>query len=131
MNSVQVLISVTFVTLLGSCSACGLGRMDRSHAVVTQRGHASYYGGGLDGCKTASGERYHASAYTAAHRRLPFGTKVCVKNLRNGNEITVRINDRGPYVKGRVIDVSEAAARRLGMTRSGVVPVEVVVMNDR
>jgi len=105
--------------------------MDRDRSCVAQRGGASFYGGGLDGCKTASGERYHANAYTAAHRKLPFGTKVCVKNLKNGNEITVRINDRGPYVKGRVIDVSEAAAHRLGMTRSGVVPVEVVVLNDR
>jgi rare lipoprotein A len=95
-----------------------------------QKGHASFYSHSHDGCKTASGETYHAGALTAAHRKLPFGTKVRVKNLNNGREVTLRINDRGPFAKGRVIDVSEAAARKLGMVRAGVVPVEIVMVNE-
>ena len=115
------------------CAAVNRHPLDRSAVVVcsarAEKGHASYYSRHMNGCKTASGERYHAEAYTAAHRKLPFGTKVRVENLRNGQEVTLRINDRGPYVKGRVIDVSEAAARKLGMTGSGVAPVEIVVVD--
>lgn len=70
--------------------------------------------------RTANGERMNPSAYTAAHRSLPFGTRVTVKNMRNGRSVTVRINDRGPFVRGRIIDLSKAAARRIGMISSGV-----------
>ena len=89
-------------------------------------GVASYYADRLHGRRTASGERYDRNAYTAAHRRLPFGTHVQVINLDNGNAVDVRINDRGPFVKGRVIDLSYAAAKKLGMLRKGVVKVRVV-----
>jgi rare lipoprotein A len=77
------------------------------------------------GSRTASGERLHRGAMTAAHRSLPFGTMVRVTNHKNGRSATVRINDRGPFVRGRVIDVSPAAARALGF--SGVVPVSLNV----
>jgi rare lipoprotein A len=123
MNAVPCLICACSIALLDACSTWSPGK--------TEKGRASYYSHHLDGCKTASGETYHANAYTAAHRKLPFGTKVCVKNLKNGHQVTLRINDRGPYAKGRIIDVSEGAARKLGMTKSGVVPVEVLVMNGR
>jgi len=89
-------------------------------------GVASYYADRFHGRRTASGERYDRNAYTAAHRRLPFGTHVQVINLNNGNTVDVRINDRGPFVKGRVIDLSYAAAKKLGMLRKGVVKVRIV-----
>ena len=93
-----------------------------------ERGRASWYGGRFHGRRTASGERFDQHALTAAHRRLPFGTRVRVKNLRNGRTVVVRINDRGPYGAGRVIDLSRAAAAALGMIEAGVVPVAVEVL---
>lgn len=83
-------------------------------------GLASWYGGALRGHLTASGERFNPSALTAAHRTLPFGTCLHVENLANGRTVNVRVNDRGPYVSGRIVDVSEAAARRLDMLHEGV-----------
>lgn len=88
-------------------------------------GIASYYANRFHGRRTASGERYDRNAYTAAHRRLPFGTHVRVINLENGHSVDVRINDRGPFVKGRVIDVSYVAAQKLGMLRKGLINVRV------
>ena len=85
-----------------------------------QCGRASWY---ALHSKTASGERMNPSAMTAAHRTLPFGTKVKVTNKRNGKTVVVRINDRGPFIKGRVLDVSKAAARSLGFVSSGHTPV--------
>ncbi len=76
---------------------------------------------------TASGERANPNAMTAAHRTLPFGTRVVVENLSNRKRVTLRINDRGPFIRGRVIDVSKAAARKLGMIRSGTARVKVTV----
>lgn len=84
-----------------------------------QRGHASWYGPGFNGRRTASGERYDMNAFTAAHRTLPFGTLVRVRSLVNGREVEVRITDRGPYSRGRIIDVSRAAAEDLGMLGLG------------
>ena len=83
---------------------------------ASQHGMASYYGGedGLCGSKTANGERHNCSAMTAAHKSLPFGTRVGVTNKRNGRSVTVRINDRGPFIRGRIIDLSPAAARAIG-----------------
>jgi rare lipoprotein A len=83
-------------------------------------GHASWY---ALGSKTASGERMNPSMLTAAHRTLPFGTKVMVTNKRNGKSVIVRINDRGPFIRGRVIDVSKAAAKNIGMVSSGTAQV--------
>jgi rare lipoprotein A len=92
----------------------------------TEIGFASYYADRFQGRRTASGERYDRRAYTAAHRRLGFGTRVEVIRLDNGKSVTVRINDRGPFVKGRVIDLSYAAAKELGMLQTGVVEVRIV-----
>lgn len=85
---------------------------------------ASYY---WEGRKTASGERFNPDGLTAAHRTLPFGSHVRVTNLHNGRSVTVRINDRGPFIRGRVIDLARGAARVVGMTGAGVVPVNIVV----
>jgi len=83
-------------------------------------GLASYYGAGLQGRPTANGERFDKEQLTAAHKTLPFGTCVEVTSLSNGKSVRVRVNDRGPYVGGRIIDLSEAAARELGLISAGV-----------
>lgn len=89
-------------------------------AASAQCGSASWY---ALSSKTASGERMNASLMTAAHRSLPFGSKVKVTNQRNGKSVVVRINDRGPFIKGRVIDLSKAAANKLGFVSSGHAPI--------
>lgn len=91
-------------------------------------GSASWYGGRFHGRKTASGERFNMNTLTAAHRTLPFGTKVRVTNRRNGRSVVVRINDRGPYAGGRIIDLSRAAAGAVGMIGSGVAPVTLQIL---
>jgi len=92
------------------------------------KGWASWYGPGFHGRHTASGERFNQYALTAAHRSLPFGTRVRVTNTRNGRSVIVRINDRGPYGHGRVIDLSRKAAQVIGVFRSGTAPVRVDVL---
>jgi rare lipoprotein A len=93
-----------------------------------QRGKASWYGGRFQGRLTASGERFDQDELTAAHRTLPFHSRVRVTNLENGRSVEVRINDRGPYGPGRIIDLSRAAARVIGMIERGVVPVTVEIL---
>lgn len=95
-----------------------------------QRGKAVYYGGKWHGRKTASGERFNKHAMTAAHRKLPLGTRVRVTNLANGKSLELRINDRGPWGKdrSRIIDVSEGAARKLGFFDQGVTRVTIEVL---
>jgi rare lipoprotein A len=88
-------------------------------------GIASFYGPGLHGRPTANGERFNQNAMTAAHRKLSFGTCVRVVNLTNGRQVRVRVNDRGPYVEGRIIDVSRAAAVKLDMLEKGVARVRL------
>ena len=82
-------------------------------------GVASFYGRRFHGRRTANGERFNMNALTAAHKTLPFGTRVRVTNARNGRSVTVRINDRGPFIRGRTIDLSRAAAREIGMISRG------------
>ncbi|MFN7028283.1 MAG: septal ring lytic transglycosylase RlpA family protein [Sphingopyxis sp.] len=93
-------------------------------------GMASYYGNELAGNRTASGERFNPSLLTAAHRSLPFGSRVRVTNISNGDSVIVRINDRGPFSHGRVIDVSHSAAREIGMHRSGTARVKLALLDD-
>lgn len=97
----------------------------RSDGKFQQTGLASFYANRLHGRRTASGERYDKKAFTAAHRDLPFGTRVWVVNLKNKRGVEVRINDRGPHRKGRIIDLSHAAAKQLGMLKDGVARVEI------
>ena len=94
-------------------------------AQLPQKGYASYYGDKFHGRKTASGERYHKDSFTAAHRTLPFGTMVKVTNIKRGLSVVVRVNDRGPYIRSRKIDLSRAAAKQIGMIGVGVVYVTI------
>jgi rare lipoprotein A len=103
----------------------GAGFQANEAVAASQCGKASWY---KMGSRTASGEAMNAAALAAAHRTLPFGTKVRVENLGNGRSVVVRINDRGPFVRGRVIDVTRGAAERLGMIRSGTARVKVTVV---
>lgn len=93
-----------------------------------QRGEASWYGPGFHGNQSASGEIFNRNAMTAAHRTLPFGTRVLVTNTRNGRSVEVRINDRGPFTGGRVIDLSQGAAASIGMIDSGVADVRIDII---
>ena len=111
--------AVTFLALLTLATGC---------ASSTSDGLASYYADKYQGHKTASGERFDTARLTAAHRTLPFGTRVRVTNLDNGRSVVVRVNDRGPFVSGRVIDLSPAAAKQLDMLRAGVARVKLEVL---
>ena len=119
-----LLIAITSL-LLSACASQSL-----SPGGYSAEGKASYYGARHHGNKTASGERFDQYALTAAHRSLPFGTRVQVTNLRNGKRVAVRINDRGPYSRGRLIDVSKAAAEQLDMLTSGIAPVRIETLRD-
>jgi rare lipoprotein A len=100
---------------------CALGATSASaeDAKPPQKGVASWYGPGFHGKKTANGERFNTHALTAAHKTLPFDTKVRVTNERTGKSVVVRINDRGPYAHGRIIDLSKAAAQAVGVSGVG------------
>jgi rare lipoprotein A len=111
---------IVCVLALVAVWACG-------EPVSFEEGVASFYADSFHGRKTASGETYNKRADTAAHRTLAFGTKVKVINLENGKSVRVRINDRGPYVKDRIIDLSGSAARKLGIEQTGTAKVRVEV----
>lgn len=123
-------------TAHGPLSASDLGLGEHARRVIEedieplQVGKASWYGKKFHGRKTASGERFDMNALTAAHRTLPLGTVVQVRNPANGQSAVVRINDRGPYSGDRVIDLSRAAAKRLGFLDKGVARVEILSFDD-
>lgn len=98
---------------------------------ITQTGKASYYADKFNGRRTANGEIFRQRKKTAASKTLPFGTIVKVKNLSNGRTVKVRINDRGPFVEGRIIDLSKKAAKKIGMIRAGVQPVQIKYKKKR
>ena len=120
-------VFATALLLAAGASGCASTRplIAGGDAVV---GTASYYASEHDGRRTASGEVFDMRAMTAAHRTLPFGTRVRVTNLENGRQAVVRINDRGPFGKGRIIDVSYGAARALGFVGRGTTRVRVEVL---
>lgn len=106
------------------------GPRDRAIKYIEQ-GIASWYGPGFHGRKTASGERYDQNDLTAAHRKLPLGSEVTVTNLETGKQVTVEINDRGPYVGDRKIDLSKAAAKELGILDEGVAKVRIEATEEQ
>ena len=110
--------------LLFSCSVKYHGR--KCPEII--KGYASFYGKKFHKKKTTSGEIYSMYRYTAAHRYLPFGTVLLVKNLKNGRSVKVTVNDRGPFVRGRVLDLSYIAAKKIGMLRDGIVPIIAKVL---
>lgn len=116
----RLLTACTLLSLLAGCA---------SHTIdphgYDKTGTASYYGAAHHGKRTASGERFDQHGLTAAHRELPFGTRVKVTNITNDRSVVLRINDRGPHTRGRLIDVSREAAEQLGMLRSGTAKVRV------
>jgi len=93
-----------------------------------ETGKASYYGGRWIGRLTANGEHYHSGDCTAAHKHLPFNTMVRVTNIRNNKSVIVRINNRGPYAKGRILDLSVVAAKKLDMINDGIIPVRAEIL---
>ena len=97
---------------------------------AAETGYASWYGGKFQGRQTASGEIFDTNQLTAAHKTLPFGTIVKVTNLDTGKSVRVRINDRGPFVEGRIIDLSRKAATEIGMMATGIAPVEVEILKS-
>lgn len=118
---------------LTSVSACRSARPTPTPAATAERnflesGQASWYGPGFYGRRTASGEIFDGKSSTAAHRTLPFGTLVEVVNLDNGRRLVVRINDRGPFIKNRIVDLSKAAAEALGVVGPGVARVELYLV---
>jgi rare lipoprotein A len=125
--SASMLASFALLLLAGQTHAdfADARYYDQTQAAFRQVGVASWYGPGFHGRLTASGERFDQNDLTAAHRKLPLGAEVKVTNLENGRSVIVEINDRGPYIKGRVIDLSKGAARRLGIVEEGVAKVRV------
>jgi rare lipoprotein A len=135
--------SMFALALALACAGCATTSATRSTAVdrlfddppvptevskappALQMGRASFYGPGFHGEQTASGDIFDQEAFTAAHRTLKFGSRLRVTNLENGSTVLVTINDRGPFVKGRVIDLSKAAARTLGFLRQGTARVRL------
>lgn len=120
-------LSVPARPLAGDVAPAMLGARAREASKAPHEGVASYY---WQDQMTASGERFDRRAYTAAHKTLPIGTKVRVTHLKTGRTVVVRINDRGPFVAGRVIDLSEAAAEAIGMRSAGLAPVRLDVVHN-
>lgn len=106
------------------------GPGEKPDSRVLGSGVASYYGAEFAGRRTASGERYRSTDFTAAHRTAPFGSHIRVRNLGNGREVVVRVNDRGPWSRGRIIDLSYAAAKVIGLHQSGTARVSLTLLDD-
>ncbi len=119
------LSALALFTLLAGCAS-----HDVDPRGYDETGTASFYGARHHGKRTASGEPFNQHGLTAAHRSLPFGTRVKVTNLKNDRSVVVRINDRGPHTRGRLIDLSRAAAQQLDMIRSGTARVRVQSLSD-
>ena len=128
MRRLSPILTMFLLTITG-CAATG----HRSSVVPesqAQVGFASFYHSRFNGARTASGERYDEKALMAAHRTLPFGTRVQVTNLGNGRSVVVTIVDRGPFAKGRIIDVSRRAARKLDFVRDGTARVRLEILEN-
>lgn len=133
----RLIYAVAALLAASLAAVTGCGRRNSARAPVpaapaplgwTESGIASWYGVPYDGRRTASGEVFDMRAMTAAHRTLPFNTWVEVTNLKNGKQVDVRVTDRGPFIQGRIIDLSMGAAERIGMVRDGIVRVRLKVI---
>lgn len=130
-------VFIALAILITGCASSGRSAPDSSPVDRADRrvrpgriekGQASWYGPNFHGRRTANGELYDMYGVSAAHKTLPFDTEVRVENLANGKKLVVRINDRGPFIRGRIIDLSLGAARKLDMVEAGVVPVRLTVL---
>jgi rare lipoprotein A len=138
MNSQRFTFIIVLIFFLSMASGCAKKRVHATspadaaaHASLSgdeKIGYASWYGHPYHGRRTSNGETYDMNTFTAAHRTLPFDTMVKVNNLKNGKDVTVRINDRGPFVKDRIIDLSYVAAREIEMVGSGTAKVSLEVL---
>ncbi len=130
-SMIKHLAIITLLTLIVSCASYAPEGTDVASSSVSQPTSAtkvmktSFYASSFNGRKTASGEIYRENAHTAAHRTYPFGTMLRLTNPANGKYVTVRVNDRGPFVKGRDLDISGGAAKALGITGAGVADLQV------
>ena len=120
-------LGVWMAAICGSCVISGVA--SSAPLPPAQKGLASVYSEQLNGKQTASGQRYDSGGLTAAHRTLPLGTEIRVTNLDNGKSVRVRVNDRGPHIQGRIVDLSSRAAAALGM-RTGVARVKVEILTQ-
>ena len=140
----KYLLRVLIVILCFSCPIYGMGQTQKASSAAStttagvdttqwklyETGQATYYSARTHGRMMASGERYDKNGLFCAHKKLPFGTKIRVVNLKNGKEVIVVVKDRGPFAKGRIIDLSNKAAEALDMLSAGVVPVELYVLKE-
>lgn len=122
------LLSCSSAVRFSSCKTEGIEQKYNNQEFY-EEGFASYYSDYFIGKTTASGEIYSQKDFTAAHRTLPFGSRVRVRNLSNGKEVVVRINDRGPFVESRIIDLSRSAAEKIDLIRQGVAKVQIKLIN--
>lgn len=119
-NRIFILAASCLLLLLSACGG--------SKSAFTQSGQGSYYADKFAGKRTASGTPYRPGKLTAAHNTLPFGTKIKVTNTKTGRSVKVTVNDRGPHVKGRIVDLSKKAAKKIGLVETGVAPVQLKVV---
>lgn len=126
-HNIRALCVLACLCTLAGC-ATSSPNTGRSWLGFTESGTASFYADKHVNQITASGERYQHSFKTAAHKKLPFGSRVKVTNLKNGKSVIVKINDRGPFVKGRIIDLSKSAFQSIGNTASGLIKVKIEVI---
>lgn len=125
----SAVLAALFLFAVAGCGTAGYrGEFGSDRGKYVEEGLASWYGKTFHGRRTASGRKFNMRRMSAAHKTLPFHTVVRVTNLRNGRKVKVRITDRGPFVEGRIIDLSRKAARALDMERDGVVPVRITVV---
>ncbi len=124
-----VFISVLSV-ILTACSTAP-NKINSQQSDISERGKASFYADKYHGRTTASGERFSQQAATAAHLKLPFGTRVNVTNIANNKSVVVKINDRGPYIRGRIIDLSKAMFEKIADPKVGVIDVSVTVIDKK
>ena len=133
MRSLRLIFLLAALVMAAGCAGSrpSIGTGPGSHEGSEAVGFASFYGSEFHGRPTASGKRYDADGLSAAHRTLPFGTRVRLTNLKNGRSVVVTITDRGPFRRGRIVDVSRRAARELGFLRAGVARVRLEVISGR
>lgn len=125
------IFAITVVLFLVSCTSSKTAKKiePETHYGQTQQGVASWYGKPFHGRRMANGQRFDMNKLTAAHRRLPFGTRVEVTNLQNNQKVVVTITDRGPFIKNRILDVSRQAAQQLGFIGAGTAHIEMRILN--